>query len=82
MKKELWFQKILYIKKSDDEEFFVYLDYDKDSVYFLWNHAFPDPVFYDTELKRASEIFNDEYNKKRQQEVEMMKWNSQYSFSA
>ena len=56
--------------KSDDEEFFVYLDYDKDSVYFLWNHAFPDPVFYDTELKRASEIFNDEYNRKRQQEFE------------
>ena len=61
---------LIYIKKSDDEEFFVYLDYDKDSVYFLWNHAFPDPVFYDTELKRASEIFNDEYNQKRQQEFE------------
>lgn len=61
---------LIYIKKSDDEEFFVYLDYDKDSVYFLWNHAFPDPVFYDTELKRASEIFNDEYNGKRQKEFE------------
>ena len=61
---------LIYIKKSDDEEFFVYLDYDKDSVYFLWNHEFPDPVFYDTELKRASEIFNDEYTRKRQQEFD------------
>lgn len=61
---------LIYIKQSDDEEFFVYLDYDRDSVYFLWNHAFPDDVFYDVELKRASEIFNDEYNQKKQQEFE------------
>ena len=61
---------LIYIKRSDDEEFFVYLDYDKDSVYFLWNHAFPDPVFYDTELKRASELFNEDYNQKKQKEFE------------
>lgn len=60
---------LIYIKPSDDEEFFVYLDYDRDSVYFLWNHAFPDS-YYDVELKRASEIFNDEYKQKKQQEVE------------
>ena len=67
---------LIYIKRSDDEEFFVYLDYDRDSVYFLWNHAIPDSycnVFdssYDVELKRASEIFNDEYKKKKQQEFD------------
>lgn len=59
---------LIYIKRNDDEEFFVYLDYDKDSVYFLWNHAFPDPVFYDTELKRASEIFDENLQSKKEAE--------------
>lgn len=69
LEKGIMFSKnLIYIKQSDGEEFFVYLDYDRDSVYFLWNHAFPDS--YDAELKRASEIFNDEYKQKRQQEFE------------
>lgn len=69
-------ENLIYIKQSDDEEFFVYLDYDRDSVYFLWNHAIPDSYCdvadssYDVELKRASEIFNDEYKQKKQQEFE------------
>lgn len=61
---------LLYIKRSDEEEFFIYLDYDKNSVYFLWNHAFPDAVFYDTELKRGIEVFNDELAKTRQKEFD------------
>lgn len=56
--------------KNNEDEFFVYLDYDRDSVYFLWNHTFPDSVFYDTELKRGTEIFNDELNHKKQKEFD------------
>lgn len=61
---------LIYIKRSDEEEFFIYLDYERDSVYFLWNHAFPDSVFYDTELKRGTEVFNDELNQEKQKEFE------------
>lgn len=61
---------LIHIHKVEDEDFYVYLDYEYDSVYFLWNHTEPDAFYNDVELKRVTELFDEEHVKQKQLENE------------
>lgn len=59
---------LIHIHKEEGEDFYVYLDYEENSVYFLWNHIEPSDEYYDTELKRVTELYDEELNKKKMTE--------------
>ena len=55
---------------QDGSDFYVFMDYENDSVYLLWNHTFPDGIYFDVELKRVTEVFDKELNEKKKVEEE------------
>ena len=57
---------LIKIRKDDGDDFYVFLDYERDSVYFLWNHTIPNDVYFDTELKRVTEVYDKELIKTRE----------------
>lgn len=59
---------LIHIHKAAGEDFYVYLDYVQNSVYFLWNCT--SPCHYDAEMKPVSEVFNYELNQKKQEQYE------------
>ena len=61
---------LIHIHKSEGEDFYVYLDYEENSVYFLWNHTEPSDEYYDTELKRVTELYDEELNKLKMKEFD------------
>lgn len=61
---------LIHIHKEEGEDFYVYLDYEYDSVYFLWNHTEPDSCYNDVELKRVTELYDEELNERKQLEYE------------
>lgn len=61
---------LIYIHKEEGEDFYVYLDYEENSVYFLWNHTEPSDEYYDTELKRVTELYDEELNKLKMKEFD------------
>lgn len=57
-----------------EEKYYVYFDYEWDYACLLWNHIFPDPVYYDVRLERAEKVFDEELQlKKKQEENERLK---------
>lgn len=61
---------LIHIHKEEGEDFYVFLDYEYDSVYFLWNHTDPDSCYNDVELKRVTELYDEELNERKQLEYE------------
>lgn len=40
-----------------ESDFYVYMDYERDSLYLLWNYTVPNSIYEDVELKRVNVLF-------------------------
>ena len=61
---------LIKIHKDEGEDFYVYFDYQYDSVFFLWNHTYPDAEVGDVCLKRVTEFYDEELNNRKKEILE------------